>query len=328
MANIANRLRFTVDAFGHPLGDRPILSAIRHKLGPGNSLHTHVRAAERISNGMAQAPSIDNYIHAHKGDSEIELCGKLAIVREILLAESKSTLFVSRSDSCNRMNHEGLQEGWFNRFCRNYFIGCTKRERAGLADRLSSLKFIVFNYDRCVEHQLFNWIRDYFSLGDEETVDLLSHVEIYHPYGSIGRLDWQSGDRRRVHFGDEVAGDVLLELAGEIKTFTESSKTSPETAKIKQLVRSCQTVVFMGFGYDRLNLKLLASGGGGGFDKRRAVIGTAAGLSRHSRALVTQQLEQVVRVPQEQVILDELFCDQFVQDYSLSLSAMRAEPIW
>lgn len=44
---------------------------------------------------MPQSISIDNFIDSHKGDKEIELCGKLAIVRAVLEAEAKSDAFVA-----------------------------------------------------------------------------------------------------------------------------------------------------------------------------------------------------------------------------------------
>ncbi|MFC5578312.1 hypothetical protein ACFPOA_09855 [Lysobacter niabensis] len=323
MERIAVRLRFEAQDFGPPRGDKLILDALRISQLGQQSQGDLFSAADRIVKAMPQAPSIDNYIHAHKGDKAVELCGKLAIAREILIAECQSSLFVDRSNFYNRMQHGKLQNGWFNSFIRGVTLGCSRGDLDGLRRRLSMLKFIVFNYDRCIEHQLYNWLMDYFSLPTEEVVDLVGQVEIVHPYGMLGPLPWQVG-KDRVEFGADVTSQRLLEIAGRIRTFTESSSAeSHKHARIKALIRSSQTLVFLGFGYDPLNLELLSSGGGAK-DNGRVVFGTASAISKHNRELTRHQLADLTCVPENQVILEDALCASFVNDFSLSFSPLRS----
>src|SRR6266576_1369320 len=62
-------------------------------------INAYIEAARRIQNAMPQAISIDNFIDSHQGNEEIELCGKLAIVRSILEAEKGSRLYFDSGQS-------------------------------------------------------------------------------------------------------------------------------------------------------------------------------------------------------------------------------------
>src|SRR5271169_6402519 len=57
---------------------------------PHNGYH---RAAQAISEGVAFANSIDDFLDRHSADENIQRVGKAAIVRAILTAERESRLF-------------------------------------------------------------------------------------------------------------------------------------------------------------------------------------------------------------------------------------------
>ncbi len=99
------------------------------------------QASYRIHDAMPQAGSIDTFLDIHNGDKAIELCGKLAIVRTILEAESKSTLFMPVHVN-GPMNFERLESTWFNNFFRHLLGNC---RRSDLEERLSSVVLVIFN---------------------------------------------------------------------------------------------------------------------------------------------------------------------------------------
>jgi len=114
--SIATALDIRVKRGGYQLisGHDLILEALRLEAAK-NPTHTDLlaslqNAAWRIRDAMPQASSIDTFIDNHSEDKQIELCGKLAIVRTILEAEAKSALFVDQLQGDHRMKFGRLQK--------------------------------------------------------------------------------------------------------------------------------------------------------------------------------------------------------------------------
>ena len=150
-------------------------------------LQAYLHAARHIRDAMPQAISIDSFIDTHNDDKKIELCGKLAIVRSILNAERNSLLYIDNSNIYNRLNFSSLENTWYASFMMLLTENCTKEN---LSRRLKSIALIVFNYDRCIEHFLYNSLKNYYDLKPGETGKLVNEIEIYHPYGIVGSLPW------------------------------------------------------------------------------------------------------------------------------------------
>ncbi|RFC34253.1 MAG: hypothetical protein DID91_2727702388 [Candidatus Nitrotoga sp. MKT] len=81
-------------------------------------------ACQHICESMSQSISIDNFLDQNKGDKVIELCGKLAIVRTILRAESTSLLFISNPKT--GMNFASLEDTWFTGFWKLLTENCSR----------------------------------------------------------------------------------------------------------------------------------------------------------------------------------------------------------
>ena len=94
-SSVVRVLTLRQDPRGRETGDEIILRALNvlAERAP-EKLHSYYRACQHICNAMPQVISIDNFINQHRNDKHIEQCGKLAIVRAILEAESKSSLYV------------------------------------------------------------------------------------------------------------------------------------------------------------------------------------------------------------------------------------------
>ena len=63
-------------------GDEKILRALQKFAG---GYQSYLPAAYQIRDALPLAKSIDDYLEAHKDNEKIEICGKLAIVRAILI---------------------------------------------------------------------------------------------------------------------------------------------------------------------------------------------------------------------------------------------------
>jgi len=298
---IADLLNIRFNGYTQESGDYDVCEAIRiHCREKGeNAINPYFHAARHICEAMPQAISIDNFIDTHSNNNKIELCGKLAIVRAILEAEKQSLLYFDTSNTHNRLNFQALEETWYTNFTKLLTENCRKEN---LSDRLKSIAFVVFNYDRCLEHFIYNSLQNYYGIKSEEASPLVNQIEIYHPYGVVGYLPWQldhlkdpsvifsapldviDGTFRKdysVLFGTQLNADRLLKVSKQIKTFTESiDKESSNILAMRSCVANADNIIFLGFAYHRLNMKLLMAGADDiNQSKVYHCFGTAMGIS-------------------------------------------------
>jgi hypothetical protein len=291
----------------------------RRGTDPGPTADRCFSAAHAIREAMPQATSIDSFVDAHAGNDEIELVAKLAIVRCILAAERDSKLRVAPTTDPRRLDFDPLVDTWLVRAAQRILDGCRATQ---IEDRLSSLAFVVFNYDRCVEHFLFYSLQSYFRITADEAARLVQLVDIYHPYGTVGPLPWQPG-KPVVAYGEELRPPRLLEIAAGIRTFTQG--TDPDSSDIMGLrsaVAESRNLIFLGFAFHRLNLEILAPASitlGGGHNAM--VFGTALGFSKTDAMAIQRELELLFQVSADNVkIRNDLTCTTLFDEFSRAIS--------
>lgn len=285
-----------------------------------SDFNSYLHAAWHIRDAMPQALSIDNFID-QQNDERIELCGKLAIVNSILEAESASDLFISDLSKTRQLDFESLDNAWHNKFLRLLTDGCRLKD---LPKRLSKISFVSFNYDRCIEHFLINALRNYYQIDESEAADILSHLEIHHPYGKVGDLPWENNGRG-IEYGASISGSSLLDQAQRIKTFTEQVDDQRALSKLRHSVDSADKVIFLGFGYHGQNLDLLnpQSLGLGLSWSSKKVFGTAKGISKHDVSIVREQLGELFGLDtgSDSLVIDnKLTCSQLFDEFWRSIS--------
>ena len=124
--------------------------------------------------------NIDSFLSIN---NELKEIGKIAILHRITLAENKSKLpWESRKNSSDwflplfrKMTSDILTKDGLTRFGNN------------------RVSFITFNYDRLLEHMLFeNLTNSYMHASRSDIIEHLAHIPIIHVYGKIADLPWQS----------------------------------------------------------------------------------------------------------------------------------------
>ena len=272
-------------SIGRPMrGDR----LIRQVLSSLPKYDPYFQACDAIRAALPQATSIDSFIHERRGESEIEFCGKLAIVRSILAAERRSRLFVDRD---RQFNVRAVEKSWFNAFWKKLKENC---HADYLEDRFSSITLIIINYDRCLEHFLYHSIQNYYGLSGDDAAYLVNAIEIFHPYGTVGSLPWADGVAS-TGFGAEPAANELATLAGQIKTFAEGTNpNASDVVAIRNRIAGATTVVFLGFAYHPQNMDLLRRGGDNSITGNRNCYGTAHGISPADRSVIERDIKRVV----------------------------------
>jgi hypothetical protein len=316
-------LRFDRVGIEFVSGSKLILEALRYQARDNRvncDVNPYLHAGRRVSQGMPIAESIDNFLHAHRADKLMELCGKLAIVEAILAAERGSKLWFDWRDPSSFVNLVGTRGTWFSRFWHRYSEDCTYRE---LEQRSKSLSFVVFNYDRCVEHFLLCGLKAYYGLTEQNAVEVVSQVRVFHPYGSIGPLPW-AGRRSAVAFGGELSGESLLDLSGQIKTFTEGEDPdSSEIADIRRVLAEADRIVFLGFAFHPQNLRLLWPKVSERGRRTLSVFGTAFKISESDVRLIVGSLAESLGVEPGSITLrNDLECSALFHEFKTSLSLL------
>ena len=151
---------------------------------------------------FAAPSSIDDFLYHRSGFEKI---GKLCIALCLSSYEKKGPEFltekidmstVSRHRDVANTSHKGLKirRGWYSHFWRRLYENTEGKPNAvhdpieTIKTSLKNLTIITFNYDRSLEHFLFNAIKSLYGKDDVETSAILSNLTIHHVHGQLGYL--------------------------------------------------------------------------------------------------------------------------------------------
>jgi hypothetical protein len=181
----------------------------------------------RIRDGIPLSQSIDDFLDLHRDDSFVNLVGKAAIVKTILEAERRSKLALVEQADGQQFKPEKLTNTWLLKFMHMLSRGIAK---ADVRQIFNNVAFIIFNYDRCVEHFLYNALQKLYGINEKDAADILADCTIIHPYGLVGPY-LPIG---RVPFG---AGSTnYRELSKQIKTYTEQITAADVMSEIQRIL--------------------------------------------------------------------------------------------
>ena len=257
------------------------------------------KAAAWISRVCRLAPSIDNLLHAHSENKDRVIAGKMMIAHSILVAEKESSLRpINKLGVDNRdflfnkvavMEHgvRNVIEPIPSWLAELFWILVENQTFQEFLAALKNMTFIVFNYDRCVEHFLLNATSVYFDLDTTKLNMVSDALNVVHPYGSLGRLTINGVFAEG--FGTSLPIHQVYE---EIRTFTEGIESEDMTNQIKEAMTEANILCFLGFGYLDLNLKLLFGDEGYAIP---TIMGTAYGMSENAKGWVRSYLARNVK---------------------------------
>jgi hypothetical protein len=141
-------------------------------------------------------------------------------------------------------------------------------------------------------------------------------LKIFHPYGLVGHMPWQE-NVDVTPFGSNVNGGQLLDLSGEIKTFTEQIEDKGAISEMRKSVKNSDIIVFLGFHFHRQNVELLE------LDETsmtKNVYGTALGISNSDLEVVAIIVRKLVNNSTEIKIRNDLTCENFFDEFWRSLT--------
>jgi hypothetical protein len=271
----------------------------------------HQKAALIIHNGLGFAQSIDDFLDQHRTNEHVNFYGKATIVKAVLEAEAKSKLYVDQNRA-QRFYADQVRGTWFVKFMYMLGRGVPKENVREIFDNVS---FVIFNYDRCIEHFLLHALQRAYNISDNEALSILDDLSIIHPYGSVGSL-------REIPFGATSVN--CAQLAKRIKTYTEQEAAGDIINEIQVEVARASCVIFLGFAYHPQNVRLFQPP-----DKmtHRPIYGTAYKMSDSDVRIVTRQLagfmDRGVRMQDRESttkLENKLTCADLFDYYARSLS--------
>lgn len=264
--DIRKALNFTFSHDEAKTGDRGLLEVFRRVAAdPQNNrvdrprLNRLIHAGHRIGKSAVGGDSIDNVIDQLDGDEDVQLVGKLAIAYHILKAEKSSPLFSQPQTSAIQLQQ--IQDTWLFQLMR---IIRTDIRRSLVDTIFDNLSIITFNYDRTIEYFLPSALAAVYHIEIDEAREITRRLPVFHPYGQVGRLPWMTNNPlEEMQFGD---GDVdrVSQAARQIRTFGEQLEEGDELRAMRTALTEATNVVFLGFGFHRQNMRLLACDPGAG----------------------------------------------------------------
>ncbi len=288
--------------------------------GRSQEIGEYQQAGWLIRDAIVLANSIDDFLDIYQHDAHVVLYGKAAIAKCILEAEAKSKLFFDPNSARAlgtgaTINFAACSDTWLIKLARLLAKG---RSHANCAKFFEGCSFIVFNYDRCLEHFFTFALQRLYKIDDQEAKHLVSKADIHHPYGKAGDLDQVHGSPAGAVFGTNSADYFHLGQSG-IKTYTETV----ENNEFRSAIAAAERIVFLGFAYHDQNLNLLAEQGS--LQGNKTMLGTAFTRSNSDIGVIADQLEMLMHPNARQVarnnldIRSELTASGLFDFYSKSL---------
>lgn len=249
-------IKFQLGGAAMTSGSHEIVEALRALVQRSDNqdrdINPHRKAAVHIADSMPYSRSIDDYIERNRNNVLKAECAKLAIGKTILEAERKSSIYGNPLNP-NIDPLSSATSSWISSFLGDVTRGLSKVE---VAQALQGFSVINFNYDRCFEHFTFHWLRQMYEFDTESAGQIVNKMSIFHPYGKLGPLRFQS-HQEYVPYGGEVSTNRLLSMMANIRTYSETVETESGLNDAVERMARTKKIIYLGFGFHRQNMKLL-----------------------------------------------------------------------
>lgn len=241
--------------------------------------------------------------------------GKIAILLGILQHEKESCF----RDNVTEAHPDG---DWYSCVYEKLTKDLTESEGLKKFGE-NKVAFITFNYDRSLEHFLFESLLNSFEGANAESVrEQIDAVPIIHIYGKLASLPWQQDDPSRgLRYGDcdSLSSCNALSMTKNLYVIHEE-RMNPELEKARTAISEAERIFFLGFGYAKENLDVL--GFPGVLRPVHHIYGTAVGFNAEEvedkkRYFVRELVHSDINSPLAgyQVKIDNCDCVQLLRKF-------------
>lgn len=230
-----------------------------------------------------------------------QFIGKIIIIHQIFLAEKKS---IFREDV-------DYEEDWYSYLFTRMTDDLQKPEQAYLGK--NEVSFITFNYDRSLEHFLYESMRNSFlSVSEEDIINAINSIPILHAFGKVASLDWQKSKTMIPYKELNPYNYESRDFLENISTVNEN-ETLESINDIQKLIQQASRIFFLGFGYLNENMKLL------GFPDilhpDQIIRGTGIGYTKRERVGIRNKYFNGIINIDHNAIIDDLNSKDLLREY-------------
>ncbi len=280
----------------------------------GSTRERLMEAAQAIRVAARVGTTIDAVMEQHNSNPLALAAAKLAIVYFTLQAEARSPLMIEPRD-VGDLPLRG-SENWLFHLGRLITSG-VPRNRAEQA--FDNLTIINFNFDRSVQHYLPFVVSMAFGMTLADARALVgAKLNITHPFGNIGRLPWEPGERPDVDWGNEEPWN-LHNLAKEVQTSSERLSNRQYVTGLHGAIAGSKKIVFLGCDFDPQTIDYL-------FDYSLShdpdIIAAVQGMNEPSQLAALRTLKRRAGIEDDALIsILDMRCYNLMRDYALFLES-------
>ena len=186
---------------------------------------------------LSSTKSIDLFLSRNPKFMDI---GKLAI---------KLSIYNSELGSIFREKVE-REEDWYSYLFDRLTNESTASDQYIITD--NRIKFITFNYDRSLEHFLYESMINSYSEMDTGIIEHeVKKIKLIHMFGTISPLPWQENGGLAYR-----KNKVFIDNADNLDIIYNKTD-DPMIIEAQKYIRKAKLIFFLGFGYAKENLELL-----------------------------------------------------------------------
>jgi len=172
--------------------------------------------------------------------------GKWAIIFRIFAAEKNSTF---REQMPNRN-----QDWYLYLFERLTDELVRKEDYVHFGE--NNVSFITFNYDRSLEHFLYESLLNSFNgIEPGKIQEQINKLRVIHVFGQIAGLEWQELESK-IEYRKDINLIDVQRLTDKLRIIYEENE-NPVFEEARKLISEAKRVFFLGFGYAKENRKVL-----------------------------------------------------------------------
>ncbi len=266
---------------------------------------TGVKEATFINAINSFKEDLEKYIHNNAGSSidAFLACHKNRYYHEI-------GRFILAYHFIGYEAHSSRESGYCKENWLRIFIESHLRHKLQSKQKDIGLKIITFNYERLVEHHVFNFLTNNMNLSQKEAERIITQeLEIVHVYGKIADLPWQTNPENPMEFGARNDDEKFLQWAKErIKLI--GWRINEETKKmIRRIIDNGDKFFLMGFGFDKDNMSILK------LPSNKPIISTAYGIDGKTRS----EIKKSYKLPKIKFMPKKMTCAKFVRSTDFCL---------
>ncbi len=232
-----------------------------------NSFSEDLEAFTRQNNGS----TIDAFLACHYKKNYTEI-GKFVLAYHMIGYEAQS-----------QREKWFCEENWLRKFINGPFLREVKS-----SEREMDIKIITFNYDRLIEHHIFEFLKNKIDYSDEQAKEIIEKLEIIHVYGKIACLEWQDQQDPGVgsiKFGQRNDDRGVLNITQRNIQLIGWRIEKDIEIQIRNCINAGTKFYLLGFGFDPDNMRIL------GLAKAAKIISTAYGLDQSKRNQINNKYD-------------------------------------